>query len=293
MILNNIKNNLNQKFFIRLCIFIIAVFFATLTFNLFLVPNKLVTGGMSGLSIVINEITGMSIPLFLNITTAILAILSFFLLDLRRTIITLLGSLCWNLLVVVTAPIALILNIQFESQFIMLLVTAVMYGICFGLIYRTGWNTGGSDAISAILKEYFKMPMGMANTWVNIFIILSGFLVFGPTNTLCAVFILLICNRMADNVTLGVRDSKMCFVKSKKYPVIEEYLVKNRNLGVTKMLSNGGIFTKKASLLIVIVPTEEYYGFKHLIKELDQEAFLMTSDCYAVSGGYKKQRIPF
>jgi len=59
------------------------------------------------------------------------------------------------------------------------------------------------------------------------------------------------------------------------------------------MAGRGGIFKKRESVLLVIVPVDEYYGFKHIIKRLDPDAFVLTSDCYYATGAYKKDYIPF
>jgi len=284
---------INRKLVFRFLIYAVAAFVAALNFNLFLVPNQIVKGGMSGLAIVVNDVFGMSIPLFLNLVTILLFILSLIMLDYKKAIITTLGGFFFNSMVFLSAPVALELGIQFQSEFLMLVVLSGISGICFGLIYRTGFNTGGSDAIVTILNVHLKIPMGVANTWTNIFIVFSGFLVFGPTKTLFAVFALLLTNKIIGLVNLGVKDSKMCFVKSKINDEIEDYLVNKYNMGVTQIVSKGGIFTKKEEILMVILPVDEYYGFKHLIKDLDPAAFILTSDCYHVKGGYKKNYIPF
>jgi len=269
------------------------LFFATLNFNLFLVPNQIVKGGMSGLAIVINDLFGMSIPLFLNLTTITLFVISLIMLDYKKAIITTLGGFFFNFMVMLTLPIALAINIELQSPFLMLLLISLISGICFGLIYRTGFNTGGSDAIVTILNVYLKIPMGIANTWTNIFIVFAGFIVFGPTNTLFAVFSLLLANKIIDLVNLGVKDSKMCFVKSKLNDEIHDYIINKLNIGVTEIVSKGGIFTKKEEVLMVIVPVDEYYGFKHLLKKIDPGVFILTSDCYYTTGARKKNYIPF
>lgn len=289
-ILNELKN---KHLILRLVVFVGACFFITLSYNMFMVPNQLVVGGMSGLAIVMKQLFNIPITVFLNGSTVVLVIISYFMLDWQKTLANLVGGLFYNYMVALTAPIAASLNFQIESTFLMLLTVSTLYGVFFGLLYRTGWTTGGSDTVLAIMKEYLKMPMGLAGTWFNIFIVGFGLIVFGPTNTICAVFILLLHNKITDHITLGVKGSKMCFVKSDNNEEIQKYIMTNRNLGVTEMMSRGGLFNQEQDVLLVIVPTDEYYGFKHLIKKIDQKAFILTTDCYAVSGGYKKHLIPF
>ena len=290
----NISKIVNKKnLMLRLTVFFLAVFIGALNFNLFLVPNNIVVGGISGLAIIFQDLFVISIPLFLNICMVILFFMSLILLDIKTTFLTLFGSFTWNMMVMITAPIASFLSVSFDSTFMMLLIVAIVNGIAFGLVYRTGFNTGGADVILLIMKKYLKMPMGLAGIWFNIFIVTFGFIIFGATRTVFAVFILILSNWITDWVTLGVKDSKMCFVKSDLSDEIEDYLINKGRMGVTKIQSKGGIFTKKEAMLLVIVSIDDYYGFKHLIKRFDEEAFTMATDCYTVIGGYKKHIIPF
>ncbi|MDD2409336.1 MAG: YitT family protein [Bacilli bacterium] len=281
----NLVNSKNRPF--RLTIFILALFFIAVSYNLILTPNQLIIGGMSGLAIVINEITGLSIVAFLYITTVILFILSLILLDKKTTFKALFGSLCFNTMVTITKPLVQYIKIDFDSAFMIILLASLITGITTGIIYRTGYNTGGGDIIITILHRYLKIPMGKASTLTNIFIIGSGLIVFGPTKTLYALFILLFGNYITDIILLGIKDFKMCFIKSKNTNKISHYLINKVNIGITEMSS------KNVPVLLVIVPTDKYYGFKHAIKNMDNKAFILTINCYGVTGGYKKQLIPF
>ena len=292
--MNKIRKTINYKnLMIRLTIFFIASFIAALNFNLFLAPNNIVFGGISGLAIVAQHLFDISIPVFLNVSLVILFFVSLALLSFKTTLLTLFGFATWNAMVMLTMPIASHLNAEFTTVFIMLLFIAIVNGICFGLIYRSGFNTGGADVILLIMNKYLKMPMGLAGIWLNIFIIGFGFIVFGPTKTIYAVFILVLGNKIIDRVTLGIKDSKMCFIKSAHNDKIEEYLIKSGRMGVTRMRNKGGFDYLNEEMLLIIMSTEDYYGFKYIIQEFDAEAFITTMDCYAVTGGFKKQILPF
>lgn len=289
---NKILKKVNEEnLIIRLLFFFVAVFIVALNYNLVLVKNSLVIGGISGLAIVIKELTGLSTTIFLYSSTVILTLVSIIFLDKVLTLKTLFGALTFNLMVSLSGMLTKYITINFESSFILLLFTSVVYGISYGLIYRAGFNTGGSDTISAIISKYTKMPMGSSAAWTNIFIIFSGFIVFGLTKTIYAVFVLLVSNKIADMIILGVKDSKMCYIKSSKTDEILKYLLNQVNIGVTKLEdSKSGAHTP---VLLVIVPLDQYYGLKHIIKKIDSKAFLVTNNCHDVSGGYKKALFPY
>ena len=283
----------NYNLFIRLSVFIISVLFIALNYNLILVPNNLVIGGLSGLGIVVKQITGLSTSIFLYIATTITTIIGFFFLERKMIYKILFGSLIFNVMVSLTEPLSKYVILEFDSKFMLISFAAVCYGICYGLVFRSGFIVGGSDTISAIISKYTKLPMGTSSIWTNIFIIFTGFIVFGLTQTVYSVFILLISNKIVDIIILGVKDSKMCYIKSCKSDIILDYLLNTVNIGVTELVGKGGLFTKNEPVLLVIVPFNQYYGFKHIIKKMDNNAFLVASDCHDVSGGYKKNLLPF
>ena len=290
----NILSIINKKNrILKILFFVIATFIVALNYNLILTPNKFVGGGMSGLAIIVNELTGLSRVTFLNLATVVLFILSITLLDKKVAFKSLFGSLTFNFMVSITTPLIKVITINFESTFLLLLSSAVLMGVGTGIIYRSTYNTGGSDVIITILNKYLKITMGKASTIVNIIIIGSGFLIFGPTNTLYAAFILLISNYITDRILLGIKDSKMVYIKSDKASDISNYLMKKFSVGVTEMTSRGGFFSKKAPILLVIVPARKYYPFRHIITNIDNKAFVLTIDCYGATGGYKKSLLPF
>ncbi|MDD2208323.1 MAG: YitT family protein [Bacilli bacterium] len=287
--------NIVEKYnlLIRIIVFIVSVFLIAVNYNLVLAPNNLVIGGLSGLAIVVKQVTGLNTSIFIVISTTATTIIGFFFLERQKMYKILFGSVIFNIFVSLTEPLSKYITLEFNSQFIMILFAAVCYGICYGLVFRSGFIIGGSDTISAIISKYTKLPMGTSAVWTNIFIVLAGFIVFGLTKTVYGVFILLVSNKIVDIIILGVKDSKMCYIKSAKSDKILDHLLNNVNIGVTQLVGKGGIFTKTDPVLLVIVPFNHYYGLKHTIKKLDQDAFLVASDCHDVSGGYKKNLLPF
>ena len=295
--MNDTKNILdiinNKNRIIRVIAFIFGVFLVALNYNLILSQNDIVIGGTSGLALVVKSLTGLSKLTFLNVSAGILFIISLIFLDKNKTFKSLFGALVFNLFVAVTNPLTNIISIDFQSTFMIILLSAVLNGVATGIIYKSGFNTGGSDIIISIINKYLKIPMGKSSTAVNVFIIGSGLLVFGPIKTFYALFILIISNYIVDYILLGIKNSKMCFIKSKNINEISDYIIKNMNLGITEVESRCGFHKKTSPVIIVIVPTEKYYGFKHLIKQKDKKAFMLTINCYGVSGGYKKSFLPF
>lgn len=290
----SIINEVERKnFLIRLIFFTLASFLYGIIYNTFLVPNNIVIGGMSGLAIVIKEIIGLSTTVFINISTLILVIISYFILGKDKAIYTIIGSAIFTLLLSFTSTFSYNLQGYLKNEFLIVLVSSISIGIANGIIYRSGFNTGGSDILASILNKYFKIPIGQCNSIINTFIIISGAFLFGITKTIYAIFILTVSSKIIDLVMLGVNDSKMIYIKSKNWKNLEKYIVKDLKLGVTEIGNKGGIFIDEDPTLLVILPFDEYYNFKYHILKYDSKAFIATHDCYAIQNGYSKKILPF
>ena len=287
-------NNINHKnTIIRLIALIISCFIYALNYNMFLVPNNIVVGGITGVAIIIKKITGLPTSIFIYGSTILLIIVYYLIFGKKQTINTIIGAFTFMIMVSLTEPLANQLNISFKSPLVMIILSSILYGVSSGMVYRSGYNTGGSDIIACIMVKYAKITVGKASRIINSIIITAGALVFGFTNAIYAVIILIISSKMVDTVMLGINDSKMCFIKSKEWKSIEKHIGNKLNVGVTEMGNKGGIFTKKNPVLLVIVPFHTYHDLKHEILIEDPNAFISVVDCYTVLGGYKKTILPF
>ena len=274
---------------IRLIIFLISCFFVALLYNTIYVKHNIVIGGMSGLAIVVKKLTGLSTTTFINISTIVLLILSYFAIGKEKMKNNLIGSLSYPIFVMLTEPLAKYINIEFSSLFFTLLFAALLYGLFMGLIYKVGYSTGGSDIINQILFKYANISMGQAGNYVNITIIAISFFAFDFVKIIYALFSLLLINKIIDSVLLGNSDSKLCIIKTKNIKYIEEFLLNEFNIGYSILESSGGIDHKKRRTIMCVVSSREYYKFKNLIMDIDPQAFFATHDCYEVLGGRNKR----
>ena len=291
---NHILNLVDKKnYAIRLFFLTLSCFIYAFSYNAFLVPNNIVTGGVSGLAIIIKELTGLPTSYFIYGATFVLIIIFYITFGKEKTINTIIGSIIFTMMIFITEPLTKSINLTFKSTLIMLVVTAILQGVSNGMIYRGGFNTGGTDIIASIFVKFAKIPVGAALRVINAIIIFAGGLVFGFTNAVYAVVILLISSKLVDIVMLGINDSKMCFIKSKSWKKIETHLNYKYKIGVTEMGNKGGLFKKKDPILFVIIPYHSYYDLKEEILKEDPKAFISSLDCYMVYGGYKKTILPF
>ena len=276
----NDKNKIPKFLFM-----LIGVFLLALNYNLFFVRNELVIGGMSGLAIVFNKLWGWNNQIFIYITSFGLLLVSFKIFGIKGTRNSIIGSLLYPFMVSFTAPLADLLatHLVFEDFITTITLMSILHGISGGLVYKMGYNTGGSDIIVKILMKYLHLSDGKAIFLCNLIIILFGGIVLGVSKVIYAVIILYISSLIVDKIQIGISKSKMFIIQTK------DVIINELKLGVTVLQAKGGYTNKKQNLLMCVVPTKDYLMFKEIILAIDKDAFCIINDCYDTEGGITKK----
>lgn len=255
------------------------------SYNLFLVPNNIVAGGVAGFAIIINYLFNIDNSLVILIGSIFLLILSYFLLGKEKTKATILGSLLFPVCVNLTQNIGNIIDIDTNQLLLISVFGGVVYGFGAGLIYKAGFTTGGTDIINQILSKYLKISMGNSMLYCDGTIVLLTAFVFGPTQFMYSIIILYVISYMSDRVILGVSDSKAFYIVTEEEEKIKEYILKYLNHGVTVFNAKGGYAKENQKVLMCVLPTKDYYKLKEGIHEIDPHSFFVVTDAYEVFGG--------
>lgn len=265
--------------------FTLGCLLVAIAYNLFLASNDIVSGGIGGIAIILNELIGISNALVMLIFNIFLLILSYFLLGKDKTKATILGSLLLPLFIELTSHINIWLELDTSQLLVSSVFGGVMYGFGLGMIFKAGFTTGGTDIVNQILSKYAKMSIGKSMLLCDGTIVLLSGLVFGATHVMYAIIVLYIISFISDRVILGVSDSKAFYIITDKEDTIKEYILKVLNHGVTVFNAQGGYKKDNQTVLMCVLPTKDYYRLKAGINEIDSEAFVVVTDAYEVFGG--------
>ena len=215
---------LKETLYVTLGAFILAI-----SVNLIFLPNQIVAGGASGLSIVLNELFGWNVALTLYAINIPLLILCFLLLGKDVGFKTIYGSLINPFFIAITGSLPPLTN----NIFLATLYGGVLTGIGLGLVFRGNASTGGSAIISQIVNKYFKISLGVSVFVVDGFVIATALLVFTKDTVLFSLISLFIIGRVIDRVQVGVLRSKNLFIISDKYEAIHQMFIKELDKGFT------------------------------------------------------------
>lgn len=272
----------NQDLIYRYILLFIGSTIVAFSYNLFFLRNNIVGFGLSGLSIVVKEF-GVDSNLFILISSIILLIISFIILGKEQTKNSVIGSLLYPLMIYLTKPLSLTIDLEDTSLLLCAIFGAVISGTGYGIIYKTGFTTGGSDVVNQILTKYLKISTGSAMLFTDGLIVLSSKLVYTWQMVMYGIIILYIVSTISDKVIIGVSQTKAFYIVTEKDKEVKEFLNSLGDTGVSVFDIRGGYTNEKKKMLFSAIPTREYYVLKEGLKEIDPDAFFLVTDGYEMS----------
>ena len=282
----------NKKELLNFIIFIIGVLIISLTFNIFIVPNNYVIGGLSGISVLFNYLFKINVVYVLITGNFFLIVIGAIVLGPKDIAPHIIGSLIYTTVVYLTENINTYLNIHLTSTFLNIVAISVLMGVGYTMTYLAGYSTGGTDILGIIFKKKFGLPLGQALFLLNAIILATGTIIFGFEMLLISIIIRYLESRMIDSFLIGISDSKVLFVKSEKIEEIRKYIINEIESGASELKVTSGFSQKQGKLLMTVIPTEKYIKLKEAIIKIDKEAFVIILDAYEVYGGTNRYKLP-
>ena len=281
----NVGMNYNVVLLKRYSMFFFGMLLFAVGFNLFLLPNSFVSGGVGGLAIIFEDVLGWNPSLFMLIASVVLLLVSYLLLGKDKTNASVLGSILCPVFIWLTTDIGSYIDIDTTNPLIAAVFGGVFCGLGLGLVFKAGFTTGGTDVVKQIANKYFHMSMGKSMILVDGAIVLSAVLVFGFTKLMYSIIVLFIISKLTDKVILGISESKAFYIITKYDDRVRDFIVSELNHGVTIFKVKGGFKGKDDQVLFCVIPTSEYFKLKDGINKIDPKAFFVITDAYEVYGG--------
>ena len=269
----------------RIAIFIWGVLVYAISFSIFFSPKNIITGGTTGLSLIVDKFLKIDTSVFVFFVSFTLLVIGYFLLGKKNTIKTIFGVILLPIFLEFSSIFQVLFHLEASSLFLTIFFGGIMMGLGNGMIIRSGFSVGGFQTIYQILYKYFGISIGKSTLWVNSVLIFISGMIFGVSNALYAIIGLYISSVVTDRVMLESSITKTFFIITNKEKEISQYIVENLGYGVTAMNAEGGYSGKNKKILMCAIPTRHYYELKESIQELDEEVFFLITDTYEIYGG--------
>ncbi|MBM7666643.1 uncharacterized membrane-anchored protein YitT (DUF2179 family) [Solibacillus kalamii] len=277
---SSLKNSVMEYVFVIVGAAIIAF-----GFNVFLFPNQVASGGVSGISTILHGMFGWNAGIVQYAFNIPLFIAGVLVLGKKFGIKSFIGT--------IALPFFVILTESWDPWTLNPLLGAIFGGIVvglgIGLVFKGNASTGGTDLLAQIITKYTGLTLGTSVLLIDGLIAVSAAIVFDLEKGLYALIGLYVTTKTIDIVQLGFSQSKMVYIISQKEAEVRDAIYKEINRGITRLPAFGGYTGEERPVLMVVVYQTEFTRLKQVLKTVDPQAFVIVSDAYEVLGeGFKK-----
>lgn len=255
------------------------------SFNVFLLPNRVASGGVSGISTIAYAVFGwqpayvqwaLNIPLFIS---------GVVLLGRQFGVKTLVGTLFLPFVVYLTKDV----EPATHDPLLGSLFGGIGVGLGLGIVFRGKASTGGTDLAAQIIHKYTGLSLGMCVILIDGLIVLTAAFVFDIEQALYALIALYVTSKTIDLVQIGLGYSKMAMIITNEEEKVRHAILHEIDRGVTKLSGYGGYTNHERPVLMCVVQQAEFTKLKQLVKSIDPSAFVIVMNAAEVLGeGFKR-----
>lgn len=268
---------------------ILGCIFIAVGLNMFFKPYTIAPGGLSGLSVVISKLTGLSVSTIMLVIGVPLLLFSIKILGKKDAIKTFIGMILLSFIIKVTEPLA---SIQATNDILLSAISGgILLGIGLGIVFSVDGSTGGTDLIALMLNRIFpNMSVSKCLTIIDGMVVLSAGIANGNLETgLYSAIALYIIVKVIDAIISGFDYSKAFMIITTQPEKLRCAIVNDIKRGVTILDAKGGYTNEEKNILLVVVnKKQQEVQLKKLIKNEDPNAFIIVSEAHEVLGeGFK------
>jgi len=267
------------------CLFIAA------SFNLLLNGNHIVSGGLPGISTLVQSGLHVEPAVTQTIINIPLFLLGMRALGKRFGVKTLVGIVLLPVFVFLTRSLPLLT----QNLLLASLYGGLGAGVGVGLIFRGGGSAGGTSLAAQLISRSFGMNLGSALLLCDGLILAAASLSFGPEQAMYGMITLFVTKRAVDVVQSGLSSSKLALIVSRNpegVAAIQRAVLEDIDRGLTVLSAKGGFTGEERPVLLVVVSQSEVSRLKVVVHAADPSAFLIVSDAAEVLGeGFKQYRV--
>jgi uncharacterized membrane-anchored protein YitT (DUF2179 family) len=254
--------------------------------RLFMVPANLASGGISGISQLINHYTGWPIGLMVFIGNLPLFVLGWRMLGGRRFAIrTLVAVASYSLLTEALLWLPFFPKNGLTDDLVLnSLYGAVVCGVGYGLVYRAQGTSGGSDILARILNRWKGIPMTQSYLITDTVVILAAGFVFGWQRALYALIVLYVSGLVVDGTLEGAGTVRTALIITSQCKQVSERILADMERGVTILEGTGAYTSQSRPVLYCVVSRSEVQQLKTIVREADPHAFMVIGMAHEALG---------
>jgi len=253
----------------------------TLSLDLFLVPNRIAPGGVSGLAIVLQHIFGWpvgTVTLMINIPLFLISI---------KVLGTGFGAktLYSTILLGLSIDALAFLKPLTHDAMLAAVYGGIIMGVGLGIVIKYGATTGGTDMAAMTIHKYISfLSVGRILLIIDFIIITLAGIIFSPELALYALATEFITIKVIDLIQEGSGDERIAIIISNKYDEISKKILVEMERGVTELRGRGAYTKQDKDVLLCVITRREVTTLQSLVKSIDDKAFVILTTAHEVLG---------
>lgn len=286
----NVKSSVfSLKLLQRIVMILVGAALMAVSLEVFLVPNGVIDGGITGISIMVSELTHLPLGIFLTLLNLPFLILGYKQIGKTFALSTLLGIVVMS---IGTSLLHRVPALTPGEPLLGAVFGGLILGVGVGLVIRSGGSLDGTEIVAILLSEKSPLSVGQIVLFINVFIFAGAGFVFGWPNALYSMIAYYIAMKMIDIVNEGLDQSKSVWIISEKYRDIGSALTDRLGRGVTFLDGEGGFSGDEKKIIFVVITRLEEAKLKSIVEDWDPHAFVAIGNIHDVKGGrFKKKGI--
>lgn len=278
-----ISSILRRGFFLLLGASLMAV-----GLEIFLVPNKIIDGGITGISIILSYLTQIQVGIFLTLLNIPFLFIGYKMIGKTFALSTLFAILIMSAGTVLLHPVPVLTNDPLLAS----VFGGIILGIGVGMVIRFGGSLDGTEIIAILVSKKIPFSVGEVVMFINVFILGSAGFVYSWDRAMYSLIAYFIAYKMIDVTIEGFDESKSVWIISDQFRQIGEAILDRLGRGVTYLEGEGGFTGDNKKVIFCVITRLEEAKLKSIVDELDPSAFLAVGNIHDVKGGrFKKKDI--
>jgi uncharacterized membrane-anchored protein YitT (DUF2179 family) len=272
----------------RIAFLIIGAGLFSTGLEIFLVPNHIIDGGVTGISIILAHVTGWPLGLFLTALNFPFLILGYKQIGKTFAISTLFAVIVMSIGTSLLIPVPpLTIDPLLASVF-----GGIILGIGVGIVIRSGGSLDGTEIVAILVNKRTAFSVGETVMFFNLFILSSAGFVFGWDHAMYSLIAFYIAFKMIDVTVDGLDESKSVWIISDRHQEIGDAFVSRLGRGVTYLEGEGGFSGDVKRVIFCVITRLEDAKMRSIVDEIDDSAFVAIGNIHDVKGGrFKKKDI--
>ncbi|WP_169084151.1 YitT family protein [Paenibacillus sp. PL91] len=269
-----------KKISLDMLMIMVGAFIFALSINLFVIPNELGEGGVTGITIILYYVFGWAPWLMSLIFNSFLLIVGYRFLDKKAIIYTVAAVMFHSLFLHLTVD----WSVASDERTVNAVFGGLFGGIGIGMIIRVGGTTAGTTILARIANKFLDWNISYALLFFDLIVAFSSYFIIGSEALMLTIVMLYIGTKTMDFIIEGVNPKKAVTIISEEQAKIAEQVTVVMDRGVTVIYGRGHYTQKPKEILYIVISKQELSQLKKIVKSVDKNAFITIHDVRDVFG---------